>query len=241
MLGGGCAKYKRKHRCHGGDFDGDSRGIVSLASRGGDNGDFRGGDNGDSRRGVRGVASLPSITDPDNSFATMTEEDKEKVRNSIAYTGNNPFNLTIGGGDWRGARDSRSAVGHTFETFDSPVLGFRAGFLNHIRHNDRNIEAGRENSIYTLLEEATPYEQNKEFWDGGGAERLAEKIGIGLRQNIDLNNQRHGRAFARAVANMEIGSRGDPWGIYDDALDIVYRERGQRVPDRRSRATAATN
>ena len=176
-----------------------------------------------------GIASLPSITDPDNPFAT------EKVRDSIAYTGNNPFNLTIGGGNWRGKGDPMSAVGHTFETFDNPILGFRAGFKNQIMHNARNIREGKENSVYSLLRESTPYEQNKEFWDGGGAERLAEKIGIGLHQNIDLNNQRQGRAFAKAVANMEIGSGGDPWGVYDDALDMVYAELGQGVPaDRRT-------
>ena len=156
--------------------------------------------------------------DLDSRYAT------DAVRDSIAVTGNNPFNLTVGGGNWRGARDSRSAVGHTFETFDNPILGFRAGFKNHITHNDRNIRAGRENSVYSLLRESTPYQGNEGFWDGGGGERLARTIGVGLHDNIDLNNQRQGRVFAKAVANMEIGSKGDPWGIYDDALDMVYGE-----------------
>ena len=157
------------------------------------------------------------------------------VRDSIAVTGNNPFNLTVGGGDWRGSINSRSAVGHNFEQFDSPAHGFRAGFLNHMTHNNRNIEQGKENSIWTLLQEATPYEQNREFWDRGGAQAIAEKIGVGLHDDIDLKDQRVGRAFGTAVANMEIGSDRDPWGnAYQKGFDMVYRDMGQRIPDRRS-------
>jgi len=155
----------------------------------------------------------------------------DTVRDSIAFTGNNPFNLTVGGGSWQGARDSRSAAGHEFETFDDPIMGFRAGFMNHMTHNNRNIEAGKENSVYSLLRESTPYKGNEEFWDGNGAQNIVDQLGqalgrdIGLHQNIDLNNERQGRAFGEVVANMEIGSRGDPWGgIYDQALDLVYAD-----------------
>ena len=182
------------------------------------------------------LASAPYVVDPDNEFM------KGKVITSIAVTGNNPFNLTVSDSPWRGKGKPRFAANHNFETFSDPIMGFRAGFLNHITHNNRNIESGRKNSIYTLLQEATPYEQNKEWWDGGGPQRLASSIpDVGLHDHIDLRNQREGRAFAKAVANMEIGSRGDPWGIYDDALDMVYGELGQGVPARPSRVTLASD
>ena len=56
-----------------------------------------------------------------------------------------------------------------------------------------------------------------------------------MHDDIDLKDQRVGRAFGTAVANMEIGSDRDPWGnAYQEGLDMVYREIGQRIPDRRS-------
>tara|TARA_R110002020_G_scaffold69460_4_gene180747 strand:- start:1466 stop:2296 length:831 start_codon:yes stop_codon:yes gene_type:complete len=196
------------------------------------------------------AANPPPPPGPVSFASTPSREAKEpykpsdskmaEITESIAYTGNNPFNLTIGGGNWQGAttqEGGREAVGHKFETFSDPTYGFRAGFLNLVVKNDRNIAAGRDNSIKTILQEVTPYEQNKPFWDGKGEEKIALEMSRRLGRRIeagdpiDLNDEEVGRAFGKAVANMEIGSGGDPWGgVYDKGLDMAY----ERIRQRRS-------
>jgi hypothetical protein len=127
------------------------------------------------------------------------------------------MNLTDDNSNWLGRLPgSMSAVEHDFVMFDSPTHGARAGLLNF------------------LLQKATPYEQNREFWDGGGAEAIAEKVGVGLRDNIDLKDQRVGRAFGTAVANMESGFIPRYQNAYQEGFDMVYRDMGQDVPRRRS-------
>jgi len=145
------------------------------------------------------------------------------------------MNLTDDNSNWLGRLPgSMSAVEHDFVMFDSPTHGARAGLLNFLTHQNRNIQGGKENSIWTLLQEATPYEQNREFWDKGGAEAIAEKVGVGLRDNIDLKDQRVGRAFGTAVANMESGFIPRYQNAYQEGFDMVYRDMGQDVPRRRS-------
>lgn len=191
-----------------------------------------------------------------------TDSEMAKIMESIAYTGNNPFNLSSSSINWQGENTpegGREAAKHTFETFADPLYGFRAGFLNLVTKNDRNLSGSRKeaeeriselqerkfkiprgiatNSIWTILQEATPYEQNKPFWDGKGEEKIALEMSRRLGRRIeagdpiDLNDEEVGRAFGKAVANMEIGSRGDPWGgVYDKGLDMAY----ERIRQRRS-------
>jgi hypothetical protein len=184
-------------------------------------------------RGIRSIIPASSGASDTPWGGELSSYATPRVQESIAFTGNNPFNLTIGGGDWQGAttqEGGREAVGHRFETFSDPAYGFRAGFLNLIVKNDRNIAQGKENSLWSILREVTPYEQNKEFWDGGGdqgiADRLSTRLGrkINVHDHIDLNNEELGRAFGTEVANMEMGTQGDPWGNqYERGFDLAYR------------------
>lgn len=140
---------------------------------------------------------------------------------SISVRNNNPMNVRPGGGDWQGMTGSAD----NFVTFSSPEYGVRAGLQNHITHNNRNLGANRENSVYTLLSEATPYAENRDFWDGGGADRLAQELGVGLHDNIDLRNEGTGRAFGEAVIRMEMGPASARFfnnGSVDRGFDLVY-------------------
>ena len=159
--------------------------------------------------------------------------------NTTGYQNANPFNLT-GADEWQGRTGSSEAHGHNFVVFDDPAYGFRAGLLNHIGHSNRNIRLGRPNTLTTLFEESTPKEDangnpivtNLEWWEAGGPEAIAQQLGIGVDEEINLQDEELARKFAYAVANMETGTTRDPWGTaYEKGFDMVFGFR----PDGRPR------
>jgi hypothetical protein len=103
--------------------------------------------------------------------------------------------------------------------------------MNHLTHFERG-----DNTVEKLLERASPRSDNPNFDEY--ADYVAEKLGVDRDQQIDLENENVGRRFALAVANFELGARGDPWGsAYEAGLNAAYRGHRARIA-RRSTMTA---
>jgi len=165
---------------------------------------------------------------------------RDYVNLSRAEVNKNPFNLKDDGSKWQGAVivngvvQTETGAPGGFIRFTENKWGFRAGFKNFMIKNDRNISAmnawsppatrPKTNSINELLREATPYDDNKEFYDGNGHITIASKVGVGVDDPIDLNDEEIGTKFAFAVASMESAVPESEMQEYGtEALNMVYR------------------
>ena len=150
MLAGECVKYKRKHRCHGGDFDGDSRRTASLASRVGDNGGSRGG--------VSGIAALPSILGTPTGGWGNTKAEWDEAATSYDWASLSPNQLASLKETNRNPNDLNPYV-HT-QTNKLLADARRAGFNLIISETARSPD--RQRYLYAQGRADDP---NSKVWD----------------------------------------------------------------------------
>ena len=147
----------------------------------------------------------------------MTEQLPRGIRN------NNPGNLRESPGDkttWVGERSTNDDP--IFEEFESPVFGIRALALVLLNYQRKH---GLNNVEQIINRWAPPSENNTKAY----AKRVANALGVGLRQPLDLRQQSTLIALTRAIIRNENGpgpsNIGDWYDLetYLSAIDMALK------------------
>lgn len=178
----------------------DNGGIASLASL-------------DGSARATDIVSGGGEYDLQPGFTKPTDYSENEIPRGVKN--NNPMNLKDSGDNWQGW--DRTSKDEDFLIFNDPESGMRAGMTNHLTHFMRG-----DDTVQKLLFTASPPSDNPNFEEY--VNHVAEQTGVGRNEKIDLSDPAVGRRFAIAVANFELGTRGDPWGgAYEAGLRSAYQ------------------
>lgn len=187
----------------------------------------------DSGFSVRTASNVIGGEPEKGEYELLLNDPGDYTENEIprGVVNNNPMNLKDDGSPWQGW--DKTSRDEDFIKFDNPEAGARAGMLNHLTHFERG-----DNTVDKLLERASPRSDNPDFDEY--ADYVAEQMGVDRDEQIDLEDENIGNAFALAVVDFELGAGEDPWGgALIAGLRSAYRAHRAKIARRSTTLAAA--
>lgn len=147
-----------------------------------------------------------------------------------AIRNNNPYNLiygpSIGVNEimWDGKLEHDPNIENTFERFETPLMGMRAGLVNTLTHYQKY---GR-NTIRSLISAHAPQRGDIKEYKGKDENPtesfisfVADKMGVSDTDVLNLHNRETLRAYNNALIEFEGFTNADE-ALVNEALDLAY-------------------
>lgn len=122
---------------------------------------------------------------------------------------NNPFNLVLGPDKWQGLSAEQNDP--QFCTFDSPVLGIRAGMRDLIAAQDKHSLR----TVNGIISRFAPAASNN---TAAYIEGVCAHMGVDSSALLDMHNYNDLRSLAEAIIEHE---NGQPWNTWYSEAQLV--------------------
>ena len=123
---------------------------------------------------------------------------------------NNPFNLIFTDEEWEGKTERDPGIEDTFERFDSPEAGIRAGAINVLTQYSKGYD-----TLATLLERLTPSETNP---TESYIKYVSDRMNIDPNEKLNLTEPMTLRGLSSAIIGFENANHAYEDELLDGAL-----------------------
>ena len=146
---------------------------------------------------------------------------------SRATRNDNPFNLvhnpSIGRKDipWEGKLSYDPSIEETFERFENPLMGMRAGIINTLTHYDRGNNTLRDLVSTHAPQKGEIIKDKDENPTENFISFVSDRMGIKDTDKLDMTDRKTLEQYVKAVIEFEVFDLKDK-ELIDRAIDLAY-------------------